>query len=173
MINSQFSVMSGTTTPDLSSNANDVQSAVTPSAVSRPSYAMCRLRDLSTAEQRFILWIILMIIFIPGCGDPPPEEGYVREKKFEEAHWEGGYESFTNYGYTCGMDFEGEYSCGIRQYTDQRWEDHHTYVDDRWSLRLEFCEQKDGKEKCRDGWKRVDETTYHKYEINNYYPQPR
>jgi hypothetical protein len=127
-------------------------------------------------------FLVLLIVVLGACYDPPPEKGYVIDKNFNPAHWESGFETYYVPEYTCRStsrynpstgNYETGQDCGVQQVAKQRWEDHHTWHSDSWKLKLKDCQMKDGKEKCRTGWKRVDETTYHQYAVGQHYPNPR
>lgn len=122
---------------------------------------------------------VAVVLLLAGCGDPPPTEGYVRAKKFEPAHWEGGYEPYTTVEMRCHSEYDyGSKTtrtvCGSEPVTHYRWEDHHNWVGDRWKLKLEDCKPNDdGKRKCRTGWLTVDQEDYHSHGIGSHYPDPK
>lgn len=126
--------------------------------------------------------LLLVLLVLVACGEPVTE-GYVRERKFEPAHWEGGYETHTRIVHDCDTttrydpetgESTTETDCGPETETYQEWEAHHHMVDDAWSFRLEACAFNEKKErKCRTGWVAVDETTYHQYKTGQHYPDPK
>lgn len=131
-----------------------------------------------------ILFVIIVVFFAACSSEPPVETGYVRDKSFEPAHWEDGYETYYRSEMRCRP--VSSYSSYTKSYTYstrcstamvpyQVYEEHHSFEPDRWKLFLENCDKKDdkGKTECRDGWKTVDQTTYHKYEVGNHYPDAR
>jgi hypothetical protein len=125
-----------------------------------------------------LLVLAVLTAAMMGCGEPPPEEGYVRDRRFVPAHWESGYDTVYTPEYECNSQYDhasNSYKqvCGTEMVSRQVYESHHHYVNDAWALRLESCEQKEGKEKCRQGWKQVDETTYHSFPLGSYYPTPK
>lgn len=125
---------------------------------------------------RKILVILALAGIIAGCGDPPPKEGYVRDKRFTPAHWEDGYR--TEYYEDCG--YESQYNFSTEKYemvwdchqeSRQVYESHHHWAHDDWDLYLEDCKTTDeGKRKCRRGWVDVTEATYERYAIGQHYP---
>lgn len=127
--------------------------------------------------------IALALLALVSCGEPPPKEGYVRDKSFEAAHWEGGFETYYTTEYRChtvssynyaSKSYKTSQQCGPEMVSRQRWEDHHTYVEDRWKIKLEDCKVNDkGERKCRTGWLTVDQQTYHEYRIGSHYPDPK
>lgn len=131
---------------------------------------------------RRTLLLLTAVAVIAGCGDPPPKQGTVIDKQYEPAHWEDGYETVYVPEYQCDTvtrynpmteGYETHEECGTEMVAHQVYEEHHTYVDDRWKLRLRDCTtDKDGDRKCREGWVTVDETTYHDYNIRSHYPEP-
>lgn len=111
-----------------------------------------------------------MSFLLTSCNSEPPiEEGKVVNRRFEPAHWESGYRSEPRYGYQCGIGYDGKYGCGLKHYTEQVYEAQHHYVEDRYKLKLEKCEE----DKCRQGWITVPESEYSDYAIGNHYPDPR
>lgn len=116
------------------------------------------------------LLAVLALVGCAGCGDPPPEQGYVRDKRFEPAHWEDGYrsESYTD----CGMhmNFEGEMEFGCKPATRQVYEARHHWVDDRYKLQLEDCNDEG---KCRSGWRTVTQGEFDHFELGSHYPEAR
>ena len=125
-------------------------------------------------------WRLLLIIglglILFGCStEPPVTQGTVADKQFTPAHWESGYR--TDREYECGTHYdfyEGEYVNDCRWVDDEVWEQHHTWIGDSWALLLRDCvtpgTDKKGNPKCREGWTRVDETTFHDYEVDQTYP---
>lgn len=123
----------------------------------------------------------LLIASSTACGgDPPPDQGYVRDKEFKPAHWEGGWDTYYTTEYRCHTESEYDYNtgqtryvedCGPEQVSHTVWDDHDEWVEDRWRLKLEDCQSdKDGKEKCRSGWKWVTENEYEDYRLGQHYP---
>ena len=122
--------------------------------------------------------LLLALLVFMACGEPVTE-GYIRQRKFEPAHWEGGYETHTRVVHQCRTvsrydSLEDEYvteqECGPETETYQEWESHHHMVDDAWSFKLEECKFNEKKErKCRTGWVSVDETTFHGFENGEHY----
>lgn len=123
---------------------------------------------------RRLAGVLAVCAALLACGvDAPPEQGYVRKAEFTPAHWEDGYRSESRYGYHCGLGYDGKYNCGLKQYTEQVYEEHHEFINDAWRIFLEDCHVDQGKNKCRTGWRSVDETTFHKYPVGSHYPDPR
>lgn len=129
----------------------------------------------------FRLALLLCIFALIACGEGAPSQGYVKDKKFEAAHWEGGYETYYTYEYRCALETRTDYNtgrqtteqvCGDEQVSHQRWEDHHIHLDDAWSLLLEECKERKGAN-CRRGWREVTENEYDRYEVDMHYPNPR
>lgn len=121
-----------------------------------------------------LLLVCLVLWSCTGCSDPPPKQGYVRDKRFEAAHWESGYrtESYEDCGPHIGYDGKVKFSCETA--TRQVYEAHHEYIEDRWWLFLEDCRLDDkGKNKCNKGWLQVDETDFHRYGLDTHYPDAR
>lgn len=116
----------------------------------------------------------MMSLWLSSCSSEPPiTTGKVVDKSFEPAHWEGGYEYFTTYGYHCGLGYDGKYGCGLKSYEDSRWEDQHTWHNDSYRIQLQSCEENDkGELKCRTGWRTITELEYDRYDIGNHYPNP-
>ena len=121
-----------------------------------------------------VIRVVFLTLLVASCNSSPSiREGKVVERKFSPAHWEGGYEYYTDYGYTCGIDYSGKYTCGVRPHQESRWEDQHIWKDDRFELQLENCERNDKDElKCRRGWITVPESEYGRYAIGVHYPDP-
>ncbi len=114
--------------------------------------------------------VILMLLLIAACSsDPPITEGTVVNREFKAAHWESGYRSEPRYGYHCGIGYDGEYGCGMKHYTEQVYEERHTYIEDRYRLQLKSCEE----DKCRTGWITVPEDEYGDYRVGDRYPRLR
>jgi hypothetical protein len=120
---------------------------------------------------------------LSACNsEPPVTQGYIRDKIFEPAHWEGGYEYYTDIEFGCDTESEynyatGQYetveSCGWEPVEKSRYEPHHTWVDDRYKFQLEACEKNDkGENKCRKGNKTVTESEYDRYQVGQHYPNP-
>lgn len=131
-----------------------------------------------TARRAALLAMIL--VALAACGtDPPPDSGYVRERRFVPAHWEDGYR--TEYrtevrcGPTIGYDGKTTHTCRTESVPHQVYEAQHEWHPDRWSLLLEDCAppDEDGKRKCRRGWRSVTEAEYDRYAVGNHYPDPR
>lgn len=130
----------------------------------------------------FFASVVLGCILLSGCGDPPPDQGYVIDKSFVPAHWEDGFETYyvpemqcrsvSEYDYA-SKTYETRQVCDTQPVAHQRYEPHYQYVQDAWRLRLEDCKIEHEKKKCHRGWKRVDETTFHAYEIGQHYPDPK
>lgn len=126
-----------------------------------------------------VLLILVVALALFGCGDPAPKEGFVREKKYEPAHWEDGYRTEYRYEYRChpgyriGPDGRSVYTtdCGIESVPYSVYEEHHRWINDQWRLRIEDCKENDkGEMKCRDGWVSVDHDTYVDFRIGRHYP---
>lgn len=126
--------------------------------------------------RKVVLVVAVVVLVFSGCaGENPPESGYVRNKDFIPAHWEGGYryESYMDCGPHLNYDGDIEFSC--KPATRSVYESHHTWVDDTWKLFLEDCEPPDekGKEHCNKGWLEVTETMYNEHSLNSHYPDAR
>lgn len=117
----------------------------------------------------------LVVLFLAACNSEPPiTSGKVMEKRFTPAHWEDGYRTESRYGPHCGYDIYGDYDCSIKHYTEQVYEAHHYYVNDRFQLQLESCGNNDkGELKCRTGWITIPESEYSDYAVGVNYPSPR
>lgn len=118
-------------------------------------------------------WAAVAVVagLLLGCGADAPASGYVRDKNFEPAHWEGGYRHENRYGYKCGIDYHGEYTCGMRSYTEDVYEDEHQWINDKFQLFLEDCHNnEDGKQKCTRGWRTVTSGEYDRYRVGSHYP---
>mgnify|MGYP000511698252 CR=1 FL=1 len=126
------------------------------------------------------LFVVVVLTWLTACGSPAPETGKVINRKYIPEHWEDGYETYYTDDYVCDYDpvydyntnrYENKYHCGYKQRSHQRYEEHHTWYDDEWKLLLRKCEQKDdGKEKCREGWRKVTQDEYNRHDIGDYYP---
>lgn len=125
--------------------------------------------------------VLVVVILCTGCADPPPETGYVRDKSYEPAHWEGGYDTYYRSEYSCSPESVYDYntgrteyrpSCGYKPVSYTVWDDHDEWVEDSWRLYLEDCKVNDkGENKCKKGWRSVsDESTYDKYGVGDHYP---
>lgn len=127
--------------------------------------------------------VIVVLIFCTGCAEPPPESGYVRDKSFTPAHWEGGYDTEYRTEYRCEPSSTYDYgsgkyvygtSCGFKSVPHSVWDDHDSWIEDRWRLYLEDCTRNDeGKEKCRKGWRTVDSQSYDRYGLGDHFPDAR
>lgn len=120
------------------------------------------------------LWapILLVVVALVGCSGEPMSSGYVRDKQFDPAHWEGGWDFVTRTEEVCkyrddGFGFDG-YGCEDEPTTDMVWDEQDTWVENRWKLLLESCSKG-----CISGWIWVDQTTYQQYGIGQHYPDPR
>lgn len=138
------------------------------------------LRVLQAIAVAIIL--VCIVIAFSACSDPPPEQGYVTDKRFIPAHWEGGYETYYTTEIKCDSRYVSGYGTAPGQYVQecrpepashQRYEDHHEFVEDRWQLHLEDCKVEKDERKCKRGWRTVSETLYDRYSIGNHYPDPR
>lgn len=121
--------------------------------------------------------LLLIILLLAACNsDPPIVEGDVIDKRFEPAHWEGGYDYIPMVRTECHSTYvngQTQTSCGPQTFMQPIWEDQHEWINDRYRLKLEVCEVKDGKNKCRSSWRTVTESEYHDYSIGNHYPDPQ
>lgn len=103
--------------------------------------------------------IVAALFVLSGCGQPAPDSGYVRDKKFTAAH----DTSYTTY------DCVYRNKNGVCQVTIPH--EHVTHHPDKWEIKLEDCtKDDDGKTKCRKGWKTVDQQTYESYKVGSHYP---
>lgn len=130
--------------------------------------------------KKFIISLLLIFTFV-GCSSapPPPEEGYVKAKSFEAAHWEGGYEYYTTYEYNCANRYDAfnneyRFSCQNEPVQHSRWVPRKYYVNDVYKLKLEDCKvNKDKEKECNIGWKSVTEEEYNHYNVGKHYPNDR
>lgn len=139
---------------------------------------------------RFFGWLGLLLVICIVCvlcascaGDPPPETGHVINRKYEPEHWEAGYDTYYETEYVCGYDdvydynsgeYKYKYDCDFEDVEKRRYEEHHRWVEDEWSLLLRKCEQKDnGDEKCREGWRDITEDEYSRHDVGDYYPKKK
>lgn len=126
------------------------------------------------------LLICLAVAILAACGGaPPPESGYVIERRFTPAHWKGGWESYTVMVYECRSKDGYVHpvavtirECDYEPETHTRWEDHHQWIDDDWQLKLEDCDLPEGdkKPKCKSGWRSVSEREYENFPVGVHYP---
>jgi hypothetical protein len=122
---------------------------------------------------------IVAALILVGCGDPPPDSGYVREKRFTPAHWEDGYRTVYVPTFEChtvtDSGYDGRISyrqvCGTEMQPRYVYEPEYEWVGDRWFLRLENCD--DGHDKCKRGWRAVDHAAYDRYDVGDHYPDAR
>lgn len=119
------------------------------------------------------LLLIPLLILVACGGEPPPSSGYVRDKRFIPAHWEDGYRTESYMDCSMHLNYEGDLEYGCRPATRSVYEPQYQWVGDRWKILLENCESTEKEDKCRTGWKVVDETTYHDYGVGQHYPDPR
>lgn len=120
-------------------------------------------------------WIVLiLLVLLAACAEPAPESGYVRKKDFTPAHWEDGYTYTTENRYSCENEhtWEGKYEvvCRDRPETISHYVEHYAWVDDRFRLYLENC---DNPKKCKKGWRTVAESEYNRYDVGRHYPEGR
>lgn len=125
--------------------------------------------------------LVLLMLFVVGCGEDPPEQGFVIDKDYDPAHWEDGYDTVYHSEYRCSTHSIYDYArdqyvqreeCGIEQVPHSVYNPHHRWVKDRWRLQLQHCEVNDkGEEKCRQGWRKVSAGTYELYDRGDYFPR--
>jgi hypothetical protein len=108
----------------------------------------------------------VIVLFFTGCTSRPTT-GYVKEKQYVPAHWEGAMRQRMT-GMTCTPNGKNGTTC-TPTYTTY-WEDQDHWEEQSWELRLENCYSQDG---CRDGWVRVTEEAYGRYDVGQHYPNPR
>ncbi len=122
---------------------------------------------------------LLAAFALGSCShEPPVESGYIRERKFEPAHWEGGWRTEYRIQTRCrSTSINGKYTsqCGPESVAHQVWEDQHEWINDRWKFKLEECvkEKEDEKQTCRSGWRSVTELEYERYRLGQHYPNPQ
>lgn len=116
------------------------------------------------------LFLLIPLLLFGACdSDPEVTEGYVVQKNFEPAHWEGGWVEVCENDWF-DTDEDGQI---INDDCDTEWEAHHTHVSDRWKIRLEDCQFNDKNErKCYRSWLTVDEDTFRSYRVGAHYPNP-
>jgi hypothetical protein len=98
-----------------------------------------------------MLGILVGVLMLTGCGDPPPSVGYVYAKHFYPAYY---YSSNDCYAY----DTKGNCSFSM-------WTTH--YMPESFDLCL--VDDKDPKHK---GCFNVDIDVYEKFEVNTHFPNP-
>lgn len=89
---------------------------------------------------RRLLLFILACTLLAGCGGPPPIEGRIVTKD-----WRDEFEHEHDGGQTCIMHDSKTYMCTL--YVDNPDYYHH-HPAEYW-LNLQYCEYKEGKEKCK------------------------
>lgn len=130
--------------------------------------------------KKFFL-ICAVVVVLSSCGSPSPDSGYVIERRFTPAHWQGGWDTRTTMKYVCGNkseydyvtgDYESRYTCDYEPDSYMVWEERHTYVDDSWQLKLEDCDEPEGDKepKCNTGWLTVPESEYDDFPVGVHYP---
>lgn len=121
-------------------------------------------------RRRLVLIVIGAVIFaaflvlISACGEPAPTTGKVTDKRFTPEHWEGGWENCSY------LDTWTEWECD--EEGDTYWEEHYTWEEDQWDLKLYKCEAKDnGDQKCNEGWRETSQYEYDRHGVGDYYPK--
>lgn len=121
---------------------------------------------------------LIAVGVLVACGSPPPKSGEVVDKRYEQAHWEGGYRTEYRTQYRCHTNSEYNYSteqyelkrtCGTESEPVQVYEPHHEWIDDAWFLKLQACKTDDAKRKCRSGWRSVTENRYDRFDVGDFY----
>lgn len=101
----------------------------------------------------------LLLLGLVACA-PPVESGDIINKAYTPAHTES---EMRKTGEICSTVGKVQTCSPIYTWVDND-------IPDKWELQLRDCPPK---EDCREGWKRVDETTYHQFDVGMHYPTAR
>lgn len=113
--------------------------------------------------------LILLAFALVACGEPAPKEGYVRDKEYDDAdEWEEWIPGHTIYGsQSCTGGYGNQPRVCTRTpdiHIPGRFQ--HRYDPEHWRLKIESKPNDEGKTKT--GWRNVDETTWHRCQINEW-----
>lgn len=113
--------------------------------------------------------LFVLAVSLVSCSNEPLTSGTVTEKKFSPAHYEDYMQQIYT-GQTCTRS--GKTQICTPRYT-YIWNTR--LIPDDWDIKIKACgaEAKTDDGSCREEWIDVDETTYHKYEQGNHYPDPK